>query len=389
VDETTLRAWYLPPYRAAVDAGALSIMVSFSSWNGVKLHAQRYLLTDVLKGELGFSGFLISDWGAVDQIAPDYHAAVVAALNAGIDMVMTPFDYKRFITETQLAVQRGEIPQARIDDAVRRILRAKFTLGLFEHPYSDPALAAQVGSPEHRALAREAVRASLVLLLNRERTLPLDQQAPLIFVGGEAADDVGRQVGGWGLDWQGRTGNITPGTSIVDALRETVGPNTRVVFNRFGKYDNVVDAQGAPLIADVGVVVLAEEPYAEGVGDRADLTLPEASAALVARVKARSRRVVVVLLSGRPLVVTPYLADWDALVAAWWPGTEGAGVTDVLFGDEPFTGRLPYSWPRWNAQLPFDLAHLPAGGCAAPLFPYGYGLDTGDPSPTLPDCPAP
>jgi len=387
IDEATLRALFLPPYQAAVDAGAKSIMVSFSSWQGKKMHAHKYLLTDVLKGELGFGGFLLSDWQAIDQLPGDPDARIVASINAGLDMIMVPYDYRAFIDGLTRAVNEGRIPLERIDDAVRRILTVKFELGLFERPYSDPAALASVGSSAHLELAREAVRKSLVLLKNDAQTLPLGKDSPLIFVAGQAADDVGLQSGGWTIEWQGQAGAITPGTTILDGIRQTVAASARVEYNRLGQFDGLTDSQGQPLAADVGIVVVAEKPYAEGVGDEGDLTLPEADAALIDRVKQQSRKVVVVLLSGRPLVVTRPLAQWDALVAAWLPGSEGAGVAEVLFGDYPFTGKLPYSWPRSNDQLPFDFKNLPAEGCDAPLFPFGYGLSTKDPSPVIPDCP--
>jgi beta-glucosidase len=231
------------------------------------------------------------------------------------------------------------------------------------------------------------VRKSVVLLKNEGLTLPLSKEAALIFVAGTAADDIGLQSGGWTIEWQGHSGNITPGTTILDGIRQSVSDQTHIEYNRFGKFDAVTDAQGQPAIADAGIVVVGEEPYAEGVGDRADLTLPEVDVALIDRVKARSQKVVVVLISGRPLVVTEHLPKWDAWVAGWLPGSEGQGVADVLFGDYPFTGKLPYTWPRWNSQLPFDFENLPAEGCAAPLFPFGYGLDANSPPPELLDCP--
>jgi len=392
VDETALRALYLPPYRAAVAAGAQSIMVSFSSWQGTKMHARKDLLTGLLKGELGFSGFLVSDWAAINQLPGDEHAQVVASINAGIDLVMVPSDYKTFIAALTQAVQQGDVPQVRIDDAVRRILRAKFELGLFEHPLSDPANLAQVGSAAHRQLARQAVRESLVLLKNDQATLPLAKDTPLIFVAGQGADDIGLQSGGWTITWQGQVGNITPGTTILQGIKQAVSPQARVVYDALGTFDAVtttagVTATSGAVTADVGIVVLAEPPYAEGVGDLTSLALPASDLALADRVRARSRKLVVILLSGRPRLVTSALPKWDAFVAAWLPGTEGEGVADVLFGDAPFSGKLPYTWPRSDGQLPFDFAHLPAGGCAAPLFPFGYGLSAGDASPAQLDCP--
>jgi beta-glucosidase len=376
VDEATLRAVHLPPYKAAVDAGALSIMVSFSSWQDTKMHAQKYLLTDVLKGELGFSGFLVSDWQAIDQIPGPYYSDIVTAINAGIDMVMVPYDYNAFVDDLIRAVDKGDVPLERIDDAVRRILTVKFQLGLFEHPFADESQLPLVGSDEHRRLAREAVAKSLVLLKNDNQALPLSKDAPLVFIAGEAADSVGIQCGGWTIEWQGVSGSIVGGTTIRQGIENAVSANVQVQFNRFGKFDRITDASGNPAIADVGIVVVGERPYAEGVGDKADLSLTEADADLVQRMRERSKKLVVILISGRPMIITDQLRLADAFVAAWLPGTEGQGVADVVFGDVPFTGKLSYTWPRSMDQIPFDFTRLPAEGCGAPLFPFGYGLDT-------------
>jgi beta-glucosidase len=369
VDEATLRAVHLPPYEAAIEAGALSIMVSYSSWGGLKMHAHEYLLTDVLKGEMGFQGFIVSDWQGIDQIPGDYYSDVVTAINAGLDMVMVPYNYELFIYALTRAVENGDVPVERVDDAVRRILAVKFQLGLFERPLPEPELLAGVGSAAHREIAREAVRKSLVLLKN-EGLLPLAKEGQLIFVAGEAADDIGIQSGGWTIEWQGRAGNITPGTTIVEGIRAAAGESTTIQFNRWGRYDRVTSEDGAPAVADVGIVVVGERPYAEGEGDRADLALSEEDVALIERVRERSTAVVVILLSGRPLIITEHLDEWDALVAAWLPGTEGQGVADLLFGDYPFTARLPYTWPRSMSQVPLSQAR------DTPLFPRGYGLTT-------------
>ena len=370
-DEAALRRKYLPPYVAALEAGALCVMASFSSWQGVKMHAHHHLLTEVLKDELGFRGFVVSDWMAVDQIDPDFGVAVARAVNAGIDMVMVPYDYPRFMATLTAAVERGDVAQSRIDDAVARILRVKFALGLFERPHTDPALLARVGCPDHRALAREAVRRSVVLLRNKGGALP--RRAPgLVLLAGEAGDDIGLQCGGWTIKWQGVSGRAaTEGTTILEGLQQTAPPGSRIEFNRFGRFDHVTDAAGAPLTADLGLVVLHEPPYAEGLGDRADLCLSADDVALIERVKARSRQVAVLLVTGRPLIITDALPLADAWLAVWWPGSEGAGVGDVVFGHHPFTGRLPTHWPRSMAQLPLDtLLADPAG----PLFPGGFGL---------------
>ena len=372
MDEATLRELFLPPYRAAIDAGALSIMASFSSWNGAKMHSHRYLLTDVLKEELSFDGFIISDWEAVNQVSNDYHTAVVESINAGIDMVMTPYDYKAFITALTEAVDEGHVSIDRIDDAVRRILRAKFMLGLFERPYADPSMNGTVGSQAHRDLARQAVRQSLVLLKNVNDTLPIPKDTPLIFVAGEGADNVGLQSGGWTIEWLGKSGAITTGTTILEGIQSSVSPDTQVNYNRFGRFDRILDTSGNPLIADVGLVVVSEEPYAEGIGDLADLTLLQVDVDLIHRVRERCQKLIVIVISGRPLVLTDQLSEMDALIAAWLPGSEGAGVADVLFGDYPFSGKLPYTWPRSNDQLPLNVNNSQAGEA---LFPFGFGLE--------------
>ena len=365
-DEATLRKLYLPPYRAAVQAGVGTIMVSYSSWNGQKMHGNKYLLTDVLKGELGFRGFLISDWAAIDQISPDYQTDIEQSINAGLDMVMIANapgkanNYVEFITKLKDLVAAGKVPQSRIDDAVRRILRIKHQLGLFTSTATDPKLTDAIGSPEHRAVARACVRESLVLLKNEAHLLPLSKKIRNLTVVGKAADDLGVQCGGWTIDWQGRPGPVTHGgTTLLAAIRQTVSPATRVTFS----------ADGANLpAADAILVVVGESPYAEGAGDRTNLDLPAADAALIARARATGVPVITVLYSGRPLILGAALADSTAFVAAWLPGTEGLGLTDVLFGDYTFRGKLPRVWPRSNDHL------VSTDKAEPPLFPFGYGL---------------
>lgn len=374
VDEARLRELYLPPYIAAIENGAQSIMISFSSWDGLPMHAQSYLINDVLKGELGFTGFTISDWAGIDTIGTDYYAAVVTAINAGVDMNMVPYDFEQFINVMLEAVENGDITIERIDDAVSRILRVKFELGLFEHPFSDPSLIPTVGADEHRAVAREAVSQSLVLLKNENEALPILAEAQTIFVAGTAADDIGLQSGGWSIEWQGRAGNITEGTTILEALEAAVSEGTDVRYNRFGRFENFTDDAGNPLIADIGIVVISEPPYAEYEGDSASLELAESEWSTVERLRPLVEKLVVVVLSGRPMIINDAIVSADAVVAAWLPGTEGAGVADVLLGDLPFVGKLPYTWPRSVDQLPFDFANLASEGCDAPLFPYDYGL---------------
>ncbi len=366
VDEDTLRSVHLPPYVAAIDEGAMNIMVSYSSWDGMKMHAQRYLITDVLKEELGFEGFVLSDWGAIDQISNDYYDAVVASINAGIDMNMVPSDYRRFVDTLTRAVEAGDVSEDRIDDAVRRILTVKFMLGLFERPFSGDEFIGTVGSDEHRAVAQEAVAKSQVLLKNDEGLLPLADDVPAVFVGGAAADDIGIQSGGWTIEWQGKEGDITEGTTILEAIEETVSANTAVVYDPFGRFDGAGDPE-------VCVAVVGERPYSEGFGDDADLKLPVPDLRLLDRMREQCDELAVILVSGRPLIVSDMVDDWDAFVAAWLPGTEGQGVADVLFGIEPFTGTLPYTWPRTVEQLPIEDT-VPI---ESPLYPLGSGISTG------------
>lgn len=372
VDEATLRRVHLAPYVDAVAHGARSIMVSFSSWRGVPLHAHAYLIRDVLRGELGFTGFVVSDWAGVDGVAANYRDAVVASVNAGIDMVMVPYDGERFIGAVLEAVGRGDIGLDRIDEAVAAILRVKFELGLFERPYGDPALQATVGSDAHRALAREAVAQTLVLLKNAHDALPLQADgAQTVLVTGSGAHSVGVQSGGWTIEWQGSTASLTPGTTILEGLEAGFGPGTKLRHDPRGRFTG---ADGQPLRAEIGVAVVGEPPYAEWFGDSANLSLGSQDTALVRSLRAQVDRLVVVLISGRPLILGEVLDLADAVVAAWLPGSEGDGVTDVLFGAHDFVGTLPYAWPRDVAQLPFDFDALPAQGPDAPLFPRGFGL---------------
>jgi beta-glucosidase len=319
----------------------------------------------VLKGELGFTGFVVSDWAGINAVASDYYQAVVKAINAGIDMSMVPYDYERFINTLKLAVENGDVPLARIDDAVRRVMSVKLRAGLFERPQADPRYLSLIGSAKHRELARQAVAKSLVLLKNDTQTLPLDKSTSTILVAGQAADDIGLQCGGWTIEWLGKPGAITPGVTILEGIRSSVSNEGTVRYDSQGQFEGLFPEQ-APL----GIVVLAETPYAEGFGDREDLALPEADVLLVERMRPLCRRLVVLLLTGRPLIITDILPVVDAIVAAWLPGTEGQGITDVLFGDLPFTGKLSYSWPR-------DMEQVPMPSDAQPLFPFGYGLQAG------------
>jgi beta-glucosidase len=360
ISEEDLRRIHLPGYAAAIKAGVGSVMVSYSSWNGQHMHGNKRLITDVLKGELGFGGFVVTDWQAIDRMAPgDYSQAIDIAINAGIDMVMVPNAYRDFVPRLKALASAGRISQARIDDAVRRILKQKVRFKLWEKPFTDRALTAQIGSPAHRDVARDAVRKSLVVLKNDKQTLPLKKEAR-VHLCGLRADNMGIQCGGWSVGWRGRRGDITPGTTIRKAIEKVVG-GARVDYS-----ENAAGAEKA----DVVVVVVGEDPYAEGSGDRAKLELGPQDLALLDAAKRSGKPMVVVLISGRPLILGDILDASSAVVAAWLPGTEGDGVADVLYGAYKPTGKLSVSWPANMSQVPINVGDPRA----APLFPYGHGL---------------
>jgi beta-glucosidase len=390
----------LSVYRPAVKRHHVgSVMPSFSSVDftdgltdgqdgAVKMHANRELITGWLKEKQGFDGFVISDWRAIRQLPGDYRAQVKASVLAGVDMFMEPIQapnnatgWDEFIPTLTRLVEDGEVPMSRIDDAVGRILAAKFELGLFEHPYADRALQDTVGSAAHHRLARQAAAESQVLLKNRSHTLPLRGGADRpVYVAGSNADNIGNQAGGWTLTWQGGSTNVIPGTTVLDGIRQYAPGAT---FS--------VDAS-APVPSDAaGVVVVGETPYAEGFGDvggpqwawdPADggvprqpqtMQLSAADRAAVDKVCSQAATCTVLVVSGRPLIIPPEVLDEvDALVASWLPGSEGAGVADVLFGRRAFTGRLPVSWPRTLQQEPINVGDADYD----PLFPYGWGLTT-------------
>ena len=365
LSEAELRSIHLPGYVSAIKAGVGSIMVSYSSWNGVKASASKRLLTEILKQELGFAGFLISDYNAISQIDPDFKKAIETSINAGMDMAMEPSDYQRFIALLTELVNEGRVSQSRIDDAVIRILRVKFAMGLMDKgrsPLADRQLHKTFGSAQHRQVARECVRQSLVLLRNERKTLPLSKRLARIHVAGKCADDIGNQCGGWTIDWQGKSGNVTTGgTTILNAIKKAVSPATKVTFSIDG-----ADAAGA----DVGIAVIGESPYAEGRGDRENLFLSTEDMSVIGKMKSAGMPFIIVLISGRPLIINEVLSQCDAFMAAWLPGTEGQGVADVLFGNYKPTGKLSCSWPKQMSQVPTNVGD--AG--YDPLFPYGFGL---------------
>jgi beta-glucosidase len=382
----------LAPYVPAVRKHKTgTVMPSFSSvdWtedgvgNPIKMHANRELITDVLKRRIGFDGFVISDWEGIHQIPGDYAAQVRTGVNAGIDMFMEPNSSAEFETTLLAEVRAGTVAQSRIDDAVKRILTKKFQLGLFEKPYADRTNIDEIGSAQHRALARKAVAESQVLLKNSGGALPLRKNAK-VYVAGRNADDMGNQAGGWTITWQGFSGNEgqQPGTTILEGIRQ-VAPGAQVTFSE--------DASAPTAGSDVGVVVVGETPYAEGFGDvggplwaydPADngvprepktMELKDGDRAVIDRVCGAIRTCVVLVVSGRPQVIGDQLGRIDALVASGLPGTEGAGVADVLFGKQPFTGRLSMTWPATAAQEPINVGDADY----EPAFPYGWGLRTG------------
>jgi beta-glucosidase len=351
-------------YVSANKAGVGTIMPSYSSRNGKKCSGNRHLLTGILKDELKFDGFLISDYDAIDEMPGDYKRQIETAVDAGMDMFMVSTKYRELYNFLLELHREHHIGTERIDDAVTRILRVKFAMGLMDgrSNLADRKLHASFGSAAHRQAARECVRETLVLLKNEKRVLPVSKKLKHIHVAGKSADDIGNQCGGWTISWQGKSGaNTTGGTTILNAIKETVSPQTMITYSKDG-----ANASGA----DLGIVVIGETPYAEWMGDRQSLELAEEDVAVVEKMKQAGMPLVVVLLSGRPMIIEKVIDKADAFVAAWLPGTEGRGVTDVLFGDFKFVGKLSFSWPRSMDQIPINVGDRNYD----PLFKYGYGL---------------
>jgi beta-glucosidase len=369
-DETALRALHLTPYQAVVNAGVGSIMASYSSWQGTRMHANMAMITGVLKGDLGFAGFVGSDYNGCTTNGVNLGSCV----NAGVDMVMTFGPNASSFLSMMHGLVPNTVPQSRVDDAVRRILVVKCEMGLLDGTQRlvDRDLTAQVGSAAHRAVARQAVAESLVVLKNDNGALPLSKDVAGIALGGKTADNIGNQCGGWTVTWQGMSGNVTTGTTVRQAL-EAVVP---------GHVSYALDGS-ATSGATVGVAVIGETPYSEGCGDipspqggsscinrPTSLSVDSADVAVVQKMKNAGLKTVVVLVTGRPLILDQILPIADAIVVAWLPGTEGAGITDVLFGDVHPTGKLPRSWPRSMSQIPINVGDASYD----PLYPYAYGL---------------
>jgi beta-glucosidase len=360
-DEAALRAIHLTPYRAAVAARVGSIMASFSSWQGTKMHLNKAMLTDVLKGELGFGGFIVSDFNACYQLGLSNQDGIGQCLNAGIDMFMSwGQSIPNMLGYFQALMKAGTIPQSRVDDAVRRIVTVKCEMGLFEASGKvDRKLTDEVGSAAHRQVARKAVQESLVLLKNDGNVLPLAKSAA-VALGGKNADDTGNQCGGWTISWQGASGSVPGATSVRQAFESVVGAS-QVKYSADGKTTSG---------ASVGVAVIGETPYAESKGDSTDLTVAASDVSVVKAMKDAGLKTVVVLIAGRPMILDPLMAYADAIVVAWLPGSEGAGVTDILYGDAKPSGKLPHSWPRSMSQIPINTGDATYD----PLYAYGYGL---------------
>ena len=428
--EEELRKVHLPPYLEAVKAGVKTVMISFNSWNGVKCHGSKYLINDLLKTELNFEGLVVTDWAGIDEIPGDYKSDIITSINAGIDLVMVPGSlygqnhYKTFIELLIEAVKEGSIPMSRIDDAVRRILLVKHDLGLFESPYGKIEYASHVGSEEHRRVARDAVRKSMVLIKNESNILPLKKNENLTIVG-SGANNLGMQNGGWTVEWQGK---IRPDFKILDKNGNgTIKPKEVNSYFK-GIYDSKYDSgaansffknmdkdsngsvnqeefqgyeksspfqpNGTSILSaileasdesglvtydpsannlskeDIVIAVIGEYPYAEGYGDNPSIELNSHDKAVLERCYESGNQMIVIMLSGRPLVINDHVKKWNGFIAAWLPGMAGEGVSDVVFGDYSPTGKLSFSWPRNTGQLPLNEGDLNYD----PLFPFGHGL---------------
>ena len=357
-----LKEKLLPKYQAAIDANVQTIMASYNSWNGVKCHGSKELLTDILKVEMGFEGFVISDWQGIDEIPGNYKSDIITSINAGVDMVMVSGQgqpYKKFMRLLKENVEEGSISMKRIDDAVSRILKVKLRNGLFSNPIVQNDNLQVIGSDDHRNIARQAVRESVVVLKN-ENLIPISKESKSIVVAGRGADNLGMQCGGWTINWQGGQGDITIGTTILDGIKESVSTETKVIHSKDGT--DLGNVSG-----DLAIVVIGEDPYTEFFGDKDNLDLLEEDIQTINNLKDKGYKVLVLLISGRPMNIADHLDNWDGFAAIWLPGTEGNGVSDILFGDFPSTGKLSYPWPL-NAE---DGANAPENDL---LYNIGFGL---------------
>lgn len=365
LSDEEFREIHLKPYKVLIENGARCVMASFNSYNGIKLHQNKYLITDVLKGEFGFDGFVISDWEGIWEINKgSYDEQVIEAINAGIDMLMEPRNYKDAIKAIKRGVQTGRIPQQRVDDAVARILRVKFELGLFEDPYLEKAEVTidDLGDSKGRSIAKKLVQKSQVLLKNNNDILPF-KNCQKIFVTGPAADDLGVQCGGWTINWEGFTGYpLTKGTTILQGLKNYAQKYNLSIITDENKADQ----------ADVVLLVIGEKPYAEYLGDTADPSIDGDKALdnleAITKAKNLGKPVVALIVAGRNVMIADYIDDWDAVVMSYLPGSEGDGVASVLVGEVGFSGKLPMPWYKTVNDIKAPNPEL--------LFDIGYGLTT-------------
>jgi len=355
----------LPPYKEAVKAGVGAVMVSFNTISNKPMHSYKELITDTLKVGMKFDGIVVTDWKGYSRFGGN------DIINAGVDMVMAvDGDLEVFQKGLKKGVEEKVVPIERVNEAVRRILRQKFRLGLFEHPFPDASLTKQIGSKEHREVAKQLVRESLVLLKNKNKVLPIAKNTKKIIVVGEHANNSGLQSGGWTISWQGKKENYKGATTILEGIKK-IAKGTVI-------YDEKATEKHPD--ADVAIIVVGETPYAEFFGDIGDgkgtyqLTLSKEHQNYINNYIRQGVKVVVVLISGRPLVVTEQLNQSDAFVAAWLPGSEGDGIAEVLFGDYNFKGKLPHSWPKSEANFEGKYGPNFWDESNKPLFPFGYGL---------------
>ena len=430
ISEEELRKVHLPPYIEAIKAGVKTVMISFNSWNGIKCHGNKFLVNDLLKDELGFKGLVVTDWAGIDEIPGNYKSDIIASINAGIDLVMVPGDlygqnhYKKFIRLLKESIKEGSINISRIDDAVTRILRVKYEINLFEDPFGKAEYAKYVGAEDHRTIARNAVKKSMVLLKNDSGILPLKKDQK-VYVVGSGANNLGMQNGGWTVEWQGR---FTPdfkildenddkrieekelkkfykdiysakydegaaagffkaldinsdnyileeefnnheekspyqpkGTSILNAMSQFMGTDGSIIYNPRANKLN----ENRTIIAVIG-----EYPYAEGYGDNGLLNLSVFDQEVLGKCYKTGNKVIVIMLSGRPLMIKNHIDKWDGFLAAWLPGMAGEGIGDVLFGEYAPTGKLSFSWPKDISQLPININDKNYD----PLFSFNFGL---------------
>lgn len=344
---------YLPPYQATIDANVAAIMVGFNSVNGTNMHQNPALVRDTLKAKMGFEGVIMTDWDGGQRYGPAH-----TVINSGVDLAMQPGNHEAFISDLKSSVKDGTVTMSRIDDAVDRILKMKLKLGAFKSPFWNLNEEIEIGSPSHRLVARQAVRDSMVLLKNNNNALPLDRNKKIVVVG-EHGNNSGLQSGGWSIHWQGQNENYAGATTIFEAIKKV---STTSAFQ--------VEQCSEQTDADIAVVVVGEQPYAEFKGDTDQLWLSKEPKALISSCQQFVERVVVILISGRVLEVTSSLNESDAFIAAWLPGSEGGGVADFLFGIDGYKpkGRLPHVWPKKAGDIPLEIGDKRA------LFPYGYGL---------------